>query len=130
MLDRETFNYMLFTRSTSNFSTRLKLNSSNLQRVESMKLLGVWITENLDWEANTREIWKKSYTRLSLLCKLKMNLKDLVSVYIAYIRSILEYMLCSMEFFFNQVSLKIILGLQCMLIINLLYLPRTRDLKE
>ena len=37
---------------------------------------------------------KKSYTRLSLLCKLKfigMNLKDLVRVYIAYIRSILEY---------------------------------------
>ena len=35
---------------------------------------------------------KKSYARLSLLCKLKfigMNLKDLV--YIAYIRSILEY---------------------------------------
>ena len=50
-----------FTRSTSNFSTRLKLNSCNLQRVESMKLLGVWITENLDWETNTREIFKKSY---------------------------------------------------------------------
>ena len=78
-----------FTRSTSNFSTRLKLNSSNLQRVESMKLLGVWITENLDWETNTREICKKSYARLSLLCKLKfigMNLKDLVCI--AYIRNI------------------------------------------
>jgi len=59
-----------------------------------MKLLGVRITENLDWETNTRELCKKSYARLSLLCKLKfigMNLKDLVIVYIAYIRSILEY---------------------------------------
>ena len=51
--------YIVFTRSKSNFSTRLKLNSSNLQRVETMKLLGVWITENLDWETNTREICKK-----------------------------------------------------------------------
>ncbi len=59
MLNCEKSNYMLFTRSKSNFSTRLKLNSSNLQRVESMKLLGVWITENLDWETNTREICKK-----------------------------------------------------------------------
>ena len=58
-----------------------------------MKLLGVWITENLDWETNTREICKKSYARLSLLYKLKiigMNMKDLGRVYIAYIRSILE----------------------------------------
>ena len=94
MLNCEKFNYMLFTRSKSNFSTRLKLNSSNLQKVESMKLLGVRITENLDWETNTRELCKKSYAQLSLLCKLKfigMNLKDLVIVYIAYIRSILEY---------------------------------------
>ena len=89
MLNCEKSNYMLFTRSKSNFSTRLKLNSSNLQRVDSMKLLGVWITENLDMETNTREICV-----YKLLCKLKfigMNLKDLVRVCIAYIRSILEY---------------------------------------
>ena len=61
LFTRSKSNYMLFTRSTSNFSTRLKLNSCNLQRVESMKLLGVWITENLDWATNTREICKKSY---------------------------------------------------------------------
>ena len=122
---------MLFTRYSTNFNTRLKLNSSNLQRVKSIKLLRVWITENLDWETNTKEICKKSYSRLSLLCKLKFfgkNLKDLVRVYIAYIRSILEYccvvwsssltnaqnealeraqkytgvLLCSMEFLFNK----------------------------
>ena len=62
MLNCEKSNYMLFTRSKSNFSTRLKLNSSNLQKVESMKLLGVWIPKNLDWETNTREICKKSYS--------------------------------------------------------------------
>ena len=86
MLNAEKSNYMLFTRSTTNFSTRLKINSSNLQRVKSMNLLVDWITQNLDCETNTKEICKKGYARLTLLCKLKficMNLKDLVKVYIA-----------------------------------------------
>ena len=77
---------------------------------------------------------QKELSRLSLLCKLKfigMNLKDLVKVCIAYIRSILEYccVVWSSSLTIAQdealervqkVSLKVILG-QYLLIINLLY---------
>ena len=37
--------------------------NNNLQRVHSVKLLGVWLTDSLDWELNTKEICKKAYMK-------------------------------------------------------------------
>ena len=51
------------------------------------------------WTKNTREICIKSYSRVSLLTKLKyvgVNIEDLIEVYVLYIRSLTEY--CSVVF--------------------------------
>ena len=87
-------NYMVFSRSNTEFATRLSLDNHTLDRIEEVKLVGVWLTTYLDWEKNTREMKKKAYARLTLLTKLKYvgtSTQDLVDVYSLYIRSILEY---------------------------------------
>ena len=43
-------NYMLMTRPVGDYSTRLQFNNNNLDRVQSAKLLGVWLTDTMDWE--------------------------------------------------------------------------------
>ena len=84
---------MVFSRSETEVATRLSLNGNTLDRVEEIKLVGVWITW-LDWDKNTREVCKKAYARMTMLTKLKyagVPKEDLITVYILYIRSLLEY---------------------------------------
>ena len=57
-------------------------------------LLGVWITDILDWELNTKELCKKAYVRISLLTRLKYagpEIPELVRIYTTFIRCLLEY---------------------------------------
>ena len=57
-------------------------------------MLGLWLTEDMKWTKNTKEICIKSYSRVSLLTKLKyvgVKIEDLIEVYILYIRSLTEY---------------------------------------
>ena len=92
-------NYMIFSRSKQKFSTRLYLNGAKLEQVNVNKLLGVWISEDLTWAKNTKEICIKSYSRLSMLTKLKyvgVGIEDLLDIYILFIRSCTEY--CSVAF--------------------------------
>ena len=63
------------------------------------KVLGVWLTEDLKWAKNTKEICIKAYSRVSMLTKLKYigtKIEDLLDVYVLYIRSLTEY--CSVVF--------------------------------
>ena len=93
-LNEEQCKYMLFSRSETEVTTRLTLNNNTLERIEETKLVGVWITTWLDWEKNTREICKKAYARMTILTKLKyagVPAQDLITVYILFIRSLLEY---------------------------------------
>jgi hypothetical protein len=93
-LNEEKSNYMVFSRSNTEFATRITMNGNTLDRVEEVKLVGVWITTYLDWEKNTRELCKKAYARLTMLTKLKyvgIPREDLIDVYSLYIRSLLEY---------------------------------------
>ena len=42
----------------------------------------MWITEDLNWEQNTKEICRKAYSRMSMLTKLKYvgtNTEDLLA---------------------------------------------------
>jgi hypothetical protein len=41
-------NYMLFSRSKTEVATRLSLNGNTLDRIEEVKLVGVWITTWLE----------------------------------------------------------------------------------
>ena len=91
--------YIVFSRSKEQFSTRINLDNVKLDRVTETKMLGLWLTEDLKWAKNTKEICIRSYSRVSLLTKLKyvgVKIEDLIEVYILYIRSVTEY--CSVVF--------------------------------
>ena len=75
------------------FSTRLNLNGENVEIVQESKLLGTIIQNNLKWESNTAHIVRRANARLVLLRKLSefgAPTGDLKTIYISYIRSVLE----------------------------------------
>ena len=87
-------NYIIFTRCQTEFVTRLKINNKNIDQMHAIKLLGVWITEDLSWQLNCEELCKKAYKRVSLLTKLKyvgVKKEDLILIYQLFIRSCMEY---------------------------------------
>ena len=63
--------------------------------MKEVKLLGTYLTDtdDLKWNKNTKEIVKKAYKRMQLLHKaasFTSNIHDLKSIYLTYIRSVLE----------------------------------------
>ena len=125
-LNKKKTNYMVFSRSGTEFATRLSVKGETIDRIEETKVVGVWLTTWLDWDKNTREVCKKAYARMTMLTKLKyvgVPLEDLVHIYILYVRSLLEY--CSVVWHstltveqthdierVQKLSMKIILGEQ------------------
>ena len=96
-LNREKSNYMVFSRSETKFATRLTIDGNTIDRIEEVKIVGVWLTTWLDWEKNTREMCRKAYARITMITKLKyvgVPTEDLLNIYMLYIRSLLEY--CSL----------------------------------
>ena len=76
------------------FSTRIETNSINLETIDSTKLLGVIVRNDLSWIDNTAFILKSAYKKMPLLTKLytyNIPCSDLIHIYITYIRSKLEY---------------------------------------
>jgi hypothetical protein len=75
------------------FTTELSVNGKKIDIVEETKLLGTIITSDLKWNRNTREIVKGAYKRMQLLntaANFTSNVQDLKSIYLIYVRSILE----------------------------------------
>ena len=118
-------NYMVFSRSKENFTTRLFLNNDKIDRKPVNKILGLWLTEDAgNWQKNVSEICKKAYGRVAMITKLKyagVTTKDLIEIYCLFVRSCAEY--CSVVFHssvtqeqtkkienIQKTSLKIILG--------------------
>ena len=117
-------NFMIFTRSKTQFSTRLEINNQALENISATKMLGLWISEDLSLSKNCKDICQKAYSRMSMLTKLKyvgVELEDLLEIYILFIRSVAEY--CSVVFHstltkeetykieeIQKTSLKVILG--------------------
>ena len=79
---------MVHTRSQVAIDQPMPINVSN-----DMKILGVRINKWLNWDDHVNHMYKNACRRLYILRVLKPHLqtKDLHEVYIAYIRSILEY---------------------------------------
>jgi hypothetical protein len=72
----------------------LHLNDKPIERVKSYKLLGLMITDKLNWNDNTSLICSKASKRLHFLKLLKrsaMPTTDLLYYYTAVIRPVLEY---------------------------------------
>ena len=86
--------YMIINFCSSyQFKTRLSVKSSLLEQVSETRLLGVIIQEDLSWNKNTRALVKKAYSRMVILRKLvefEVNKSDMITIYILFIRSVLE----------------------------------------
>ena len=90
--DKTKYMIINFCHSTQ-FTTRLHVEKTLIDQVREVKLLGVLLTENLTWEANTDMIVKKAYKRMCILRKLyefRVSIEDLKQIYMLYIRSIVE----------------------------------------
>jgi hypothetical protein len=99
MLNESMCKYMLFSRSETDFATRLTINNKKLDQVSVTKLLGVWISDDMSWSRNCKEITIKAYSRLTMLTKLKyvgVCTEDLIDVYKLFIQCCVEY--CSVAF--------------------------------
>ena len=123
-LNQAKCNFMVFSRSKTEFATRLLIDDQAIDRISVSKLLGIWISDDLSWSRNTQEICKKAYSRLGMLTKLKyvgVSTEDLLDIYILFIRSVTEY--CAVVFHssltiqqtekierIQKTSLKVILG--------------------
>ena len=93
-LNSDKTKYMIinFCKSTQ-FQTRLSLNNNLIEQVKQTKLLGVVISDDLSWQANTKVIVNKAYTRMIMLrklCEFQVCYKDLLQIYMLYIRSVVE----------------------------------------
>ena len=61
---------------------------------DQLKLLGVQITNDLKWNANTAYITRRGYNKLWILGRLKVNganENELKIIYCQHVRRILEY---------------------------------------
>ena len=83
-------NYIIYTRMKEDFAARITLNGTYLERQSVIKILGVWISDKPGcWEKNTKEIIKTTYSKLSILTKLKhagMQIEDLIQIYCLLIK--------------------------------------------
>ena len=71
----------------------MNLSISILDTLEDTKLLGIIILSDLTWHKNTKMLVNKAYKRIIILKKLyefNVPTKDLVKIYVLFIRSILE----------------------------------------
>ena len=74
-------------------SSRLELKKEGVEIIQETKLLGVMVNNKLNWDSNTAFLVRKSNSRMRILHKLVefgIPIEDLVTIYVLYIRSILE----------------------------------------
>ena len=76
------------------FTTRLEINEQQIYVIDSTRILGTIITNNLGWDMNTNNIVKKkANARMELLRRVAefgTPVQDMKEVYKLFIRSILE----------------------------------------
>ena len=64
-----------------------------IDHVREAKLLGVIISDDLSWQANTTYLVKRAYKRMFIIRKLnefKINRKDMLTIYVLFIRVVIE----------------------------------------
>ena len=75
------------------FYQKLTINDHQIDRVESIKFLGVFLDENLTWKEHIKYTENKIAKNIGLLWKAKpfVNKKCLLSLYFSYIHSYINY---------------------------------------
>jgi hypothetical protein len=82
---------MIFNYSTDKqFTTRLTVNDHPVEVINSSRLLGTIITDDLRWDENTAHIVKKENACMELLRKVA-SIAELKNIYILFVRSQLEH---------------------------------------
>ena len=85
---------MLFNPCKSiDFVPEFTLEGQTLEVVDQFKILGIIMSSNLSWQANTEYIVKKANRRLWMIRRLKAlgaDKEDLIEIYITQVRSVLE----------------------------------------
>ena len=72
----------------------LSLCDQDLMSTDIVKILGVKITKDLKWDVHIGDVIKRASGRLFMLSILKrfgLSIKDLVTVYVGFVRPLLEY---------------------------------------
>ena len=94
MLNEKKTKTMIFNYTRNyQFTTRLHVNDKPLEVINSTRLLGTIIQDNLLWDLNTAELVKKANARMELLRKVASfgtNYEELTNMYILFVRSLLE----------------------------------------
>ena len=75
------------------FTSRTVMDDEVITVIKETKLLGVMINDSLNWDTNTTFLVKRANARMRLLHKLVdfgVPQEDLITIYILYVRSILE----------------------------------------
>ena len=88
--------YMVFTqKKTASSSPTLKINDSVLERVHSIKFLGVVLNDRLDWRDHKLYIKTKISKNIGILnrCRKILNLNDIISMYNCFVLPYLSYCL-------------------------------------
>ena len=84
---------MLFnTAKTRDFTPQLEVEGDTLEVVHDLKLLGVQVTSDLKWTANT--VTKRRYGKLWILRRLKAaraNKEEICDVNCKHVQSLLDY---------------------------------------
>ena len=94
LINRVKTKEILFGSLLNNPPSLLTVENNNIERVTSFKLLGVHISNSLQWDCHIDAICSKAASRLYFLKQLKrsgLSQQDLLYFYITSIRSILEY---------------------------------------
>ena len=75
------------------FTTRLSINNNGIEVIDSTRLLGTIIQNDLKWDLNTAEIVRKANARMELVRKVASfgaSVEDLKTIYDLFVRSLLE----------------------------------------
>ena len=75
------------------FSPRLEIDGEKIEVIDSTKLLGTIITNDLRWEQNTSHLVRKANARMELLRRVAIfgtDIQDLKNIYVLFVRSQLE----------------------------------------
>ena len=91
--EKETKTMLINFTEKYQFAIRLQIKEENVEVINSTKLHGTIISDDLKWDLNTQNLIKKANARMALLRKVASfgaPLEDLKTIYVLFIRSILE----------------------------------------
>jgi hypothetical protein len=87
--------FMLFYPTiNSDFMPDFQVEGEDFKTLDEIKLLGLVLSNDLKWKANTENMTKEAYKKLWMIKRMKLNganFEDLTDVYVKQVRSILEF---------------------------------------